>query len=118
MVNNKKDVLVEFYAPWCGHCKALESDYNLLGERFAENENIVITKMDATKNDGPVEVQGFPTLMLFRADHKDEKPLEYAGDRTADALEAWLQKECTFGDKDAVKEDKEEEEDDDEKSEL
>jgi len=116
VISNEKDVLVEFYAPWCGHCKALESDYTLLGERFAENENIVITKVDATKNDAPVEVQGFPTLMLFRSGHKEEAPLEYSGERTADALETWLQKECTHGDKTAIKD--EDEEEDDSKSEL
>ena len=55
-----KDVLMEFYAPWCGHCKSLEPKYFELAVKLRDSKDIVIAKMDATANDVPYpyEVQG------------------------------------------------------------
>jgi len=83
-----KDVLLEFYAPWCGHCKKLAPIYEELAENHADNENLVIAKIDATENDTDVEVRGFPTIMLFSPSF--DEPLTFKGERTLEGFEKWL----------------------------
>merc|ERR1712054_700286 len=49
----KKDIFVNFYAPWCGHCKRLQPIWKDLAMRLKGNENTVIAKIDATANEIP-----------------------------------------------------------------
>jgi len=85
----EKDVLVEFYAPWCGHCKSLAPKYEKLGEVFKDIDNVVIAQVDATENDTPYPVQGFPTLVFYAA-HDKANPIPYDGDRTVPAMEKFI----------------------------
>jgi protein disulfide-isomerase A1 len=39
-------VLLEVYAPWCGHCKRLAPDYQAVAAHYAAEEEIVIAAMD------------------------------------------------------------------------
>merc|ERR1712223_1661734 len=67
-VQPKDLVMVEFYAPWCGHCKKLEPEYKKAAEVLAK-DNIILAKVDATKEGELAKehmIQGFPTLTIFK----------------------------------------------------
>lgn len=68
VLDSTKDVLVEFYAPWCGHCKKLAPDYEKAAESLAGEDSVVVAKVDADKFRSLGErfgVTGFPTLKFF-----------------------------------------------------
>ena len=58
------DALVEFYAPWCGHCKSLKPVYKKVAAEFADDDGITIAAADATSLEVPSEfdVAGYPTV--------------------------------------------------------
>lgn len=90
VTNNDKWVLLEFYAPWCGHCKTLAPIYDELAKKLSHMDNLVLAKIDATENEVPsVSVQGFPTLKLFAPGKKDT-PMDFDSDRTLEGLEKAL----------------------------
>merc|ERR1712227_97588 len=89
-LDTNKDVLVEFYAPWCGHCKQLAPIWDKLGEKYADSETVVIAKMDSTANElEEVKVQGFPTIKLFKKGTNEI--VDYNGDRTVEGFSKFLE---------------------------
>jgi len=89
VLDETKDVLLEFYAPWCGHCKTLAPKYDNVGKHFKGLKNLVIAKIDATTNETPIAIEGFPTLYFFPKGGKKE-PLVYEGARSEKAIISYL----------------------------
>lgn len=95
VIDNEKDTLIEFYAPWCGHCKKLTPVFDELGEKM-KGEDVSIVKMDATSNDvpSPFQVRGYPTLFWLPKDDK-KNPVSYDGGREVDDFVKYIAKHAT-----------------------
>lgn len=84
-IDSAKYVLVQFYAPWCGHCRTLAPEFKQVAEHFAKDSSIIIAQLDATKNEVEgQEISQFPTIKLFTGENP--KGIEYKGSRDAASL--------------------------------
>ena len=82
-VTGGRDALVEFYAPWCGHCKTLAPEWGKLGAAVAADgalkSRVVVAKVDADQHRELGErfgVRGFPTVKHFRRGKPVSSPEE------------------------------------------
>ncbi|XP_078503927.1 protein disulfide-isomerase A6 [Lissotriton helveticus] len=84
-VLDSEDVwLVEFFAPWCGHCKTLEPEWAAAATEVKEQTQgkVKLAAVDATVSQvlaNRYGIRGFPTIKIFQ---KGESPVDYDGGRT------------------------------------
>merc|ERR1711874_807040 len=88
--DKSKDVFVKFYAPWCGHCKAIAPIWDQIGEKYSDKGDLVIAKVDSTKNeiDG-VDIEGFPTIKMFKKESNEE--IEYIGKKDLESMVKFIE---------------------------
>eukprot|EP01004_Peranema_trichophorum_P004150 NODE_3091_length_1426_cov_103.910207_g2685_i0.p1 GENE.NODE_3091_length_1426_cov_103.910207_g2685_i0~~NODE_3091_length_1426_cov_103.910207_g2685_i0.p1 ORF type:complete len:430 (-),score=98.38 NODE_3091_length_1426_cov_103.910207_g2685_i0:135-1373(-) len=85
VVQSDKVYFVEFFAPWCGHCKNLVPEWEKSAKALSGIVNVAA--VDATVDQSLASqygVQGYPTILIFGSDKS--KPEKYQGDRSANAI--------------------------------
>ncbi|EYU38104.1 hypothetical protein MIMGU_mgv1a0087951mg, partial [Erythranthe guttata] len=94
-VGQDRGALVEFYAPWCGHCKKLAPEYETLGASFKKAKSVVIAKVDCDEHKSVCSkygVSGYPTIQWFPKGSLE--PKKYEGARNAEALAEYVNTEA------------------------
>eukprot|EP01063_Lacrimia_lanifica_P001853 TRINITY_DN10964_c0_g1_i1.p1 TRINITY_DN10964_c0_g1~~TRINITY_DN10964_c0_g1_i1.p1 ORF type:complete len:269 (+),score=117.50 TRINITY_DN10964_c0_g1_i1:61-867(+) len=91
IMNPKLNVLVKFYAPWCGHCKSMADDFKAFALDIKKEKDVAAAEIDASTHRvlaDKWQVGSFPKLLWFTK--KNKKGVEFKGARTRDAFVAFV----------------------------
>ncbi|OAQ32107.1 thioredoxin-like protein [Linnemannia elongata AG-77] len=90
-IHSDEALMVQFYAPWCKHCKELAPEYEMAAVRLKMlSSDTVLAKVDCVAEDALCDgqdVQAYPTLKVYR----NGRSRNYAGELTAGAIVSFLQ---------------------------
>ena len=84
VLENDKDVVIYFFAPWCEHCKEFYPKYEQLARKLKDkNPNLLMAKMDATENDiEDFPINKYPTIKFYPGNAKNKEPIHFNNKRT------------------------------------
>ncbi|CAG8890049.1 unnamed protein product [Penicillium egyptiacum] len=91
IANSNHTSIIEFYAPWCGHCKNLKPAFEKAAKNLDGLAKVAAINCDDDENKpfcGQMGVQGFPTLKIVTPSKKPGKPRveDYQGPRSAKGI--------------------------------
>ncbi len=91
VVQSEAWVLLQVFAPWCGHCKLLEPIWEELAQARAKDPRVVVAKIDGTANEHlRLAFVGFPSVQLWAPGGR--QVTAYKSHRTFKDLSAFLDK--------------------------
>ena len=97
LMNSDELWIVEFYAPWCGHCQKLEPEWKEAANKL--KGEVKLAKVDATQHTRIGQqfgINGYPTIKLFPSGKKSYSNTEdYSGSRDASSIVSWAQEKKT-----------------------